>query len=362
MYSTVVCLDENPMGLRFTNEKCARYLGKLYALLGVALTLSVQAQDACNALLIHGIYDEIAASSSDVAQHRVYDYVCTESRINDVMDRVRTFEVGFKAFSLGATLGATTTKGYYDAHCRQSKEELFRDSADHIYVRKINESALRSWNDCISSSAQGVRIVPDIAPDEARVRFELKRTEGDDHFLKGVDSRIFSCSTGADVIDGQGLDGAPIELGGDAFNFVCTREGNRVDSLATTHYPSGDLVLNLSTGQFVIDFRERVVGSLWDRLTALNARIETIDDESAARLQKLEDRMSVALVRHDDWPKDAVIEGYGSGSHRWTVKRVDCPDGTYVGGIEVVYRGTCMNHCNPDGGIVGEIRLVCKPF
>ena len=65
-------------------------------------------------------------------------------------------------------------------------------------------------------------------------------------------------------------------------------------------------------------------------------------------------------VRNNTWSGDAVTRGYGNNAHVWTEKNTTCPDGTFVAGINVHYRGTCLTQCDADGGIIGEIQLICQ--
>ena len=60
------------------------------------------------------------------------------------------------------------------------------------------------------------------------------------------------------------------------------------------------------------------------------------------------------------WGKQTGDVGYGSGAHIWTTKYANCPKGSFVSGITVVYRGTCNDECNKDGGIIGDIILKCR--
>lgn len=59
---------------------------------------------------------------------------------------------------------------------------------------------------------------------------------------------------------------------------------------------------------------------------------------------------------------EPVRRGYGNTNHRHTTVQADCPAGLYAGGIVVSYGGTCSNECDPDGGIIRNIELVCKPL
>ena len=68
------------------------------------------------------------------------------------------------------------------------------------------------------------------------------------------------------------------------------------------------------------------------------------------------------VVRNNQWSGEPKIIGYGSGAHAWTTKTATCPEGTFVAGIRVQYRGTCLEQCNYDGGIIGNIELVCQPL
>ena len=65
-------------------------------------------------------------------------------------------------------------------------------------------------------------------------------------------------------------------------------------------------------------------------------------------------------VRNNTWSGDAVTRGYGNNAHVWTAKNTTCPNGTFVAGINVHYRGTCLTQCDADGGIIGEIQLICQ--
>ncbi len=65
------------------------------------------------------------------------------------------------------------------------------------------------------------------------------------------------------------------------------------------------------------------------------------------------------IAENNVWGESTTAE-YASGAHIWTTKTVDCPDGYYVTGMDVVYRGTCHRECDADGGIVGGITLHCK--
>ena len=68
------------------------------------------------------------------------------------------------------------------------------------------------------------------------------------------------------------------------------------------------------------------------------------------------------VVRSNQWSGEPRIVGYGNAAHAWTTKAVNCPEGTFVAGLRVQYRGTCFEQCNSDGGIIGNIELVCQPL
>ena len=332
--------------------------------ISIALTEAIYAQDnTCNALLTHSLYDVFEASSQEIEQHRVYDYVCRESRERVVQGQTRGISAGYKLFSLGARQRLATVKEYYDTYCHESYDERFEQTSNYIRIKKINENVLRSWNVCMESANRGVEIVANIKADETSVRFQLKRTTGDGHTLRSIDSDIFQCRSGEAVIDRTGLTGTSIELSGDAFNFTCRREGQHSELFSTIRYASGDLVLDLSTGQFVIDFQERIVGPMVDRLAALETQVSLLlEKQLEPRVGIIEDQLAKAVIRQEKWTNETVVKGYGDGAHIFTTKSVMCPDGTYVGGINVRYRGTCNLQCNPDGGIIGDIEIVCKPL
>ena len=94
--------------------------------------------------------------------------------------------------------------------------------------------------------------------------------------LRGVESGIFECRMGGTKIDEYGLGGSTVSIGGDFVNFTCTRTGQQPEHSFGTYYPAGDIVLDLSTGQFVLDFGERLSGPLYQRLRDMENRIEEL--------------------------------------------------------------------------------------
>ena len=310
--------------------------------LGAVLTGITHAQDnVCNALLRHGLYDELDISGKSIEQHRVYDYVCRESNKHFGVDKDNMFEIGYKGFALEARLGTTTMKEYYDLYCSKSEEEFLGITINSVHIRRINEGVLRAWNSCVDSVDQGVKITTDISHDETSVRFELKRTEGEGHVLRGVDSDIFQCESGGDTINEQGLNGSNIDLEGTAFNFICTRKEEQTDSFLTKYYPSGYLVLNLSTGQFVLDFRERVIGKLRERLADLEFKLERLQRQLSAGLIVAFDRQSCP----DGW------EPYNKGVGRFLI-------GAHEGAPHGTVGGTSSHSHSGRTGVGGDARGV----
>ena len=247
--------------------------------LAVLLTAATaHSQDStCTGLLTHGIYDTLEFSGSEMEQHRVYKYVCNESRDYIVSGDTAGIAIGFEGFTLGARQHLSTVTEYYEKYCDESEDEVLGDSSYNLKIRKINEKALASWSACVQNLARGIEINPDVSVDETRVRFGLRRTVGDGQVLRGIDSEIFDCRKGANKIDEGGLDGTdPITIEGAALNFTCTRTGQQIEHSASTYYPSGDIVLDLSTGQFVLDFEERMIGPFSQTISILEQKIREI--------------------------------------------------------------------------------------
>jgi hypothetical protein len=86
---------------------------------------------------------------------------------------------------------------------------------------------------------------------------------------------------------------------------------------------------------------ENHVAQLLDKIAALEARQKDI----SASLAKWGDQNKVS---------------YGDGAYVKTDKQAICPEGYYVVGLRVHYRGTCLGKCDADGGIIGDIELDCR--
>lgn len=61
-------------------------------------------------------------------------------------------------------------------------------------------------------------------------------------------------------------------------------------------------------------------------------------------------------------PTPTAAQGYGNSSWANVRKTASCPDGLIATGIEVTYGGTCRGQCNADGGIVREVKMLCRPL
>lgn len=61
------------------------------------------------------------------------------------------------------------------------------------------------------------------------------------------------------------------------------------------------------------------------------------------------------------WSKDPVTKAnYPNGTHINTSQSANCPEGSVVTGVTVVYGGTCHSQCDGDGGVVRQLELVCR--
>lgn len=101
---------------------------------------------------------------------------------------------------------------------------------------------------------------------------------------------------------------------------------------------------SISTTALLVRLLERL-----ERAAVDSARREAAILELSRRLDQVEGGEHKVVAKR----------GYGSGSHIWTNRTAACPEGSHVSGIEVVYRGTCLNQCDADGGIIGDIILIC---
>jgi len=93
---------------------------------------------------------------------------------------------------------------------------------------------------------------------------------------------------------------------------------------------------------------EDTVAQLLDKIAALEAKQKD--------LEARQNTVSTSLAKWGDQKK----ANYGDGVYSWTYKQAVCPEGYYVVGIQVRYRGTCLGTCNADGGVIGDIELDCR--
>ena len=99
------------------------------------------------------------------------------------------------------------------------------------------------------------------------------------------------------------------------------------------------------------------VGVLENRV----ANLENPDASASKTPAETRTRILSFETRLDTYGHKKIV-GYegGVGAYQHTMKAVDCPHGSYVTGIEVEYGGTCLTKCDADGGIVQELRLICR--
>ena len=102
---------------------------------------------------------------------------------------------------------------------------------------------------------------------------------------------------------------------------------------------------------------DAVKGTSAEQLADLVAKLKALPDlgknlELVSLVQKIEGRLNAGFV--------SSTIGYGRGAWSNTSKTALCPAGQIATGIEVVYGGTCNSQCNADGGIVQEVKVVCR--
>ena len=118
----------------------------------------------------------------------------------------------------------------------------------------------------------------------------------------------------------------------------------------------------IELGTLVGAFAVIVGGSVWVGILENRvANLENPDASSSRTLAETQTRV-LSLERRLETYGHKKIVGYDGGADAYwhTLKTVNCPHGSYVTGVEVVYGGTCLYQCDADGGIVQELRLVCR--
>ncbi len=120
-----------------------------------------------------------------------------------------------------------------------------------------------------------------------------------------------------------------------------TSEGAGRASSATTGDPQYD------TGAVRVQIQQEIA-KLLD-----NAYLPLIDSKIAAVRGEVQQIGSA-------WGPQSNIVSYGDAAYIWTNRETTCPNGQYVTGIKVRYRGSCNHQCDADGGIIGNIELVCR--
>jgi len=103
---------------------------------------------------------------------------------------------------------------------------------------------------------------------------------------------------------------------------------------------------NLSTNALLLETLQ-AVGKLGEQNQMLVERIKSVE-------------AVVVSLSNEKWGEKTATVGYENNAYSWTNREAMCPPGHYVAGIKVEYRGTCHGKCDKDGGIIGNINLVCK--
>ncbi len=65
-------------------------------------------------------------------------------------------------------------------------------------------------------------------------------------------------------------------------------------------------------------------------------------------------------AENNQWGSKESTSTDGIGGHSWVLTETKCPNGSYVVGIRIQYRGTCNSECNSDGGVIGGIEIICR--
>jgi hypothetical protein len=398
--------------------------GVLKILAGSVLTTSLlisqggmaaDGNNPCNELLTLGLYNTTQSSDATQSRSLVTSQFCSAdfSKITDnnyqygKSTNAQTLNIeasyGPASGSVGSSSsGSNTTVVSRDSIIQKQSElctkgfnsqEYIKNTSD--YAKVVYQGSLDAWNQCNNLNASGLKFKTTPSSNLQGLTIDLSAmSTGSALALTGVmqDGGKAVCTTtlaprnpnlsrSGNVITVDASTYVPFN-NSSTLSISCKREMID-DGLGGQYAEQTNLHFKTSAGTVVVPMAaigkvprvayEKAVADINTTAVDLNKAIGTVSDnvvkltESVNKTDKTVTSVSSSAVdaqtrlnASNQWGGIEKRIGYGNGVHVWGDKSATCPNGTYVVGINVSYRGTCLNQCDADGGIIGDIQLICR--
>ena len=272
-----------------------RTLWHVVILLGV-FAVAANAQDRCgtlaDALKFGADEDEVTAMRTEARQ--LHRFACGEQSETTNERTATSVNASYNLFSAGANNNSSSIRDYREKHCSLREDDVASIVANSFRQRRVNPEVVRAWSTCISDQT-GLSLDPRLDANQKIASFSITyddRRFSTNPILRGISSPIFECEeagTGKDI----GVGGEPIGLSStEALVIRCDRvpEPGDIGGRPITVYRDDALILDLTTGQYRIDFAARREGpavdefvQLQEEVTALRARAEALEGEERSQ-------------------------------------------------------------------------------
>lgn len=298
----------------------------------------------CTALLEHGITNVISYSSEYDYVTVVKDNYCSYSFSSLSKTRQDAFESSIKKMPIKYSGGSSRAQEQHEYFCREfgsldSGSGQSRYSASSLY-----DKALDAWRDCLNLAIGGTQIRPSITPDQRYVDFNVSVSRGQAIFT-GVDTSNMACT-----MDGATVgDNVNIPLSSVAKSLRCARQGTPLEfnSSVVQYFPSANVKVKTSTGDYRVDLYEMIDGPAADRISRMEAEIAGLRAMLSVVNTDIQN-----LGKTQEGPEIEIVgPRMGGGQKR------SCPPGTFVSMIQAP--GSIGGRYGVDG--ISKIVFKCTP-
>ncbi len=339
-------------------------LGVSSAFLMLLVGVDIQAQEHCNALFDHGIFEMAQSMASEDWDMFVYHSLCDGSQRLRSMSLDGEINIPVKLLRLGVE-GTFISGGIrVDKYCKANEAKFRGTEGKATRVTALNSKALDAWNKCQALAREDVTIDADIGTGSVDFTISRKSPQNvrlESVFFSGMSvcqvngQRLKSRRKGTTetftlgVASGEALQIDLLEA--HEYTVHCKRAVEPSAEVSKDEFQRAEVRISTSRGSLRIDLPKKNItharfeNEIHGRFSALEARV---------------DAMAQELHQLPNTPESAVpILSHEGEWGMWQAKKT-CPTGHYVCGYQSKFEES--QGASGDDTALNAIRLFCCPF
>ena len=312
----------------------------------------------CDTIITKGLREYDISSESSSYLNNVFSQYCHESGEARSSSSNVGLEAIVKAIPIKFSLGSTSSQTAMQNFCKTYRGSTEAQQSRDTYRETIATKSLDSYVDCVQLSQLGFYVTHDvITAEKAQVMF--RAGVGKPIEINGIDTSSNVACVGSVNGKEQRYTVATKVKSDNTISVFCTRS-SRKGAGDVTVFDEGSVAVDITGHKYNFFLPkaeiipENVASRVQASLVELRGALEGHEQMNAAVRQQVGTLLAKAVGPTSD--------GGTASNAVWAGSAASCPNGQYLVGVRLGWKGTCRNQCDGDGGILGGITLVCRSF